>query len=79
VISLTRATEWSPRYKSLDQNERDFLLSLVRNEPNWAALDIPDLDKFPAIRWKLHNLDRLRQVDQQRYDEQYTQLATLLS
>jgi predicted nucleotidyltransferase component of viral defense system len=63
---------------SLDQNERDFLLSLVRNEPDWAALRIPDLDKFPAIRWKLHNLGRLRQVDRQRYDEQYTRLAALL-
>jgi predicted nucleotidyltransferase component of viral defense system len=64
---------------SLDQNERDFLLSLVRNEPDWGVLDIPNLDKFPAIRWKLHNLDRLREVDRQRYDEQYTQLAALLT
>lgn len=63
---------------SLDQNERNFLLSLVTNEPDWAALDIPDLDKFPAIRWKLQNLDRLRQVNQRRYNDQYTQLAALL-
>jgi predicted nucleotidyltransferase component of viral defense system len=63
---------------SLDQSERDFLLSLVRNDPDWGVLDIPNLDKFPAIRWKLHNLDRLRQVNQQRYHEQYTQLAALL-
>ncbi len=63
---------------SLDQNERDFLLSLVCNEPDWGALDIPNLDKFPAIRWKLQNLAHLRQLSQQRYDDQYEQLVALL-
>ena len=63
---------------SLDQNERNFLLSFVRNEPDWGALDIPNLDKFPAIRWKLQNLERLREVNRQRYDDQYEQLAALL-
>jgi predicted nucleotidyltransferase component of viral defense system len=63
---------------SLDQNERDFLRSFVRNEPDWGALDIPNLDKFPAIRWKLQNLERLREVNRQKYDEQHEQLAALL-
>ena len=64
---------------SLDQKERDFLLSLVRNDPDWEALAIPDLDRFPALLWKAQNLDRLRRDNERKYREQYEKLAALLS
>lgn len=63
---------------SLDNNEREFLLSLVRNEPRWELLDIPHLEKLPAIRWKLHNLERLRETNENKYAEQYQELAKVL-
>ena len=63
---------------SLDNNEREFLLSLVRNEPRWELLDIPHLEKLPAIQWKLRNLERLRETNQTKYVEQYKELAKLL-
>lgn len=54
---------------SLDRSERDFLLSLVRNEPDWGALEIPHLEQLPAIQWKLKNLARLRETNAKRYEE----------
>ncbi len=46
--------------QGLNVNERRFLLSLVANEPEWALLEIPHLEKLPGIQWKLHNLKRLQ-------------------
>jgi len=43
----------------LDANERRFLLSFVRAEPDWKALGIAHARDLPAIRWKLQNLTRL--------------------
>lgn len=40
----------------LDANERQFLRTLVRAEPDWSLLGIAHLDELPAIRWRLQNL-----------------------
>jgi len=40
----------------LDENERRFLLSLKRGEPEWAALGIEHLENLPAVQWKLLNV-----------------------
>lgn len=41
---------------ALDANERQFLRTLVRAEPDWSLLEIPHLEQLPAIRWRLQNL-----------------------
>lgn len=41
---------------ALDPNERQFLRTLVRAEPEWSLLEIAHLDELPAIRWRLQNL-----------------------
>jgi predicted nucleotidyltransferase component of viral defense system len=78
-LLATRERMISTLQRSLDNNERQFLLSLVKNEPDWGQLEIPHLEKLPGIRWKLQNLERLREVDAGRYAEQYTSLASLLA
>ena len=40
----------------LDENERHFLLSLKRGEPEWTALDIERFENLPALQWKLFNI-----------------------
>ena len=62
---------------SLDNNERDFLLSLVKNEPRWDLLEIPHVERLPAIQWKLQNLERLRAANRAKYEEQHEMLASL--
>lgn len=46
---------------SLHQEERRFLLSIVRGEPDWSLLPIPHLAELPALRWKLANVAKLKQ------------------
>lgn len=52
---------------ALDANERGFLRSLVRAQPDWSLLDIPHLEELPAIRWRLQNLEQLRRSQPDRF------------
>lgn len=46
----------------LTEDERMFLLSIKRGEPEWDRLPIPGLKELPALQWKLVNIDRLRRL-----------------
>lgn len=62
----------------LDADERAFLLSLVRNEPNWTLLSIEHLGQLPGIRWKLTNLERLTKANPKKLKAQAEELERLL-
>ncbi len=62
-------------HAGLDANERRFLLSLVRAQPEWELLGIPHVSELPAVRWKLQNLARLQRERAEQFDLQYTALA----
>jgi hypothetical protein len=46
--------------RTLTHQHRDFLRSLVKNQPLWDCMPFPHLQELPAIRWKLQNLANLR-------------------
>ncbi len=48
---------------SLDSNQREFLRTFTRAEPNWSLIDIPHLFQLPAVRWKLQNLQLLAETN----------------
>jgi len=57
----------------------DFLLSMVRAEPDWSLLPYAHLRRLPALQWKLSNLTRLKRNApkfQFQYDELTSRLAT---
>jgi len=62
----------------LDAAEREFLLSLARNEPNWDLLGIEHLKHLPGIRWKLENLGHLAKANAKKFKEQAHELERLL-
>jgi hypothetical protein len=43
----------------LSTNHKQFLLSFKKGEPDWGLLKLPGVDNFPAIRWKLHNIQKM--------------------
>ena len=63
----------------LDADERAFLLSLARNEPNWVLLGIEHLEQLPGIRWKLANIDRLAKANPEKFKAQAEELEVLLT
>jgi predicted nucleotidyltransferase component of viral defense system len=56
---------------SLNDNDKRFLLSLNRLEPDWS---IYDFKQFPSVKWKLINLQKLRDF---RADDHQQHLALL--
>jgi len=43
----------------LDQDERAFLLSMKRGEPEWTRLGFDHLEQLPALQWKLQNIRKI--------------------
>ncbi|MEZ0472815.1 hypothetical protein AB5T46_19435 [Luteimonas sp. C3_2_a3] len=64
--------------QGLDENERQFLLSLAAGNPEWTRLDLVHLDQLPGIRWKMHNLEQLRKANLRKFAEQADTLAARL-
>lgn len=62
----------------LDADERAFLLSLARNEPDWRLLGIEHLEQLPGIRWKLMNLERITRANPKKFRTQAEELEGLL-
>ena len=58
----------------LDADEKNFLISLAAAQPDWGKLSIPHLHKLPAIRWKLENLQKLKDADPKKFQAQSQEL-----
>lgn len=50
IISLTQ---------KLDDKEKEFLISFKSGEPKWDLLGLPDINKLPAVQWKLLNISKM--------------------
>lgn len=64
--------------RALTSAHREFLLSLVRAEPQWDLMPFAHLAQLPALQWKLLNLRNLRSRNRRRFDQQYEALAAKL-
>jgi hypothetical protein len=51
----------------LDADERQFLISYVRNRLDWGLLGISHLAELPGIRWKLHNFGQLAKLSPKKF------------
>lgn len=61
---------------SLDEDERAFLLSMKRGEPEWDRLGIGNLNRFPALQWKLININKMTRA---KKEAEFDRLQTILS
>jgi len=48
----------------LDEDERAFLLSMKRGEPDWTRLGFDHLEQLPALQWKLQNIRKMEPTKQ---------------
>jgi predicted nucleotidyltransferase component of viral defense system len=55
-----------------------FLRSVKAIEPDWSLMPVPHLPKLPGLRWKLHNLERLRREQPGKYAEALANLDRAL-
>jgi hypothetical protein len=64
--------------RALTSAHREFLLSLVRAEPQWDLMPFTPLAQLLALQWKLLNLRNLRSRNSRRFDQQHETLAAKL-
>jgi hypothetical protein len=43
----------------LTTEDKDFLLSVKKGQPNWEYLKLPGVEKLPGVIWKLINLNKM--------------------
>lgn len=63
-------------HASLTDEDKAFLLSFKNVEPDWG---IYDFERFPAVQWKLQNLQKLKQSNPHKHQEQYEVLREKLT
>jgi len=62
-------------HKSITAKDKEFLLSLKNLTPNWNTYDF---ERFPAIGWKLQNLQKLKDTNPEKYKKQFENLKEKL-
>ena len=60
---------------SLTKEDREFLLTFVKGEPDWTKVDYSN---FPAIKWKLLNIRKIKENNVQKHEEQVEALKCIL-
>lgn len=69
-------------YESIPQlltdKHKAFLIGLARAEPDWSLLQCPHASQLPALRWKLMNLQKLRDKGDDRFKGQASEVESRL-
>lgn len=60
---------------SLTAEDKEFLLQFKNLSPVW---DRYNYETFPSVRWKLYNLERLREKNPEKHAQLYATLKELL-
>lgn len=64
---------------ALTTADKKFLLSFFNAAPDWDIIQIPNLNKLPAVKWKLQNLEKLKTTNAEKFSEQITKMQQCLN
>lgn len=59
-------------------NEKEFLMSFNSGKPDWQKFGFLDFEKFPSIQWKLLNINKLKNNNPNKYNNQLNALEKVL-
>lgn len=60
----------------LNDEDRQFLLSINQLEPDWSTYNY---QQFPSVKWKIMNLEKFRDNNPDTYKKHLTELTNILS
>jgi hypothetical protein len=63
----------------LDDRAISFLLSLHDGEPDFEAIGLPKAAELPAVRWKLLNLQKLKDQNPAKHAEQRREIENIVA
>ena len=55
--------------RGLDETDKDFLISFELGTPDWNKCCAGDLSQYPSVRWKLQNIQNLKNKNPQKHQE----------
>lgn len=53
-------------FKSLEEQEKKFIVSVKSGKPEWSLLKLEGIDKLPAVKWKLLNIERMNKTKHEK-------------
>jgi predicted nucleotidyltransferase component of viral defense system len=59
---------------SLNEQEKEFLLSFKKGDPKWELLGVQELSSFPALQWKLLNIQKM---EKRKHQDQIKKLEAV--
>lgn len=65
--------------RRLIPDQRRFLISLSRAQPEWQLLKCPHAAELPALRWKMENLEKFKKKRPEDFSAQADELERLLT
>ena len=71
----TRDSLISTIHEKLTLDDKNFLLHFVNSIPDWS---IYNFESFPAVQWKLQNLQKLKEINITKHTQQYDLLKEVL-
>jgi len=74
-FELTRKSLVKAVRMSLTARDKEFLLGVKSLAPDWS---IYDFERFPAVKWKLLNLQKLKDTNPEKYKNLYESLEVAL-
>jgi hypothetical protein len=74
-FEMTREKLVKTIHLNLNNEDREFILSIKRLAPRW---DIFDFEDFPSVKWKSQNIQKLYDVNEAKYAEQLARLEEVL-
>ncbi len=64
---------------NLNETDREFLLSFENGIPEWNKCCVGDLHDFPAIKWKLENIQILKETNTEKFKVGINKLEKFLN
>src|SRR5260221_1790020 len=75
MFQETRSRLTSEIHRILAPREKQFLISFEHGEPEWEFIDLPNLRDLPAVKWKLLNIQKLKEDNPRKHATQLTELT----
>ena len=54
---------------ALTEADKDFILSFENGIPDWSKCSAGDLSNYPSVKWKLHNIIKLKEINPQKHKQ----------
>ena len=58
-LEATREALLTAIRQQFGEQDGAFLISIKQGKPDWTTLNLPGIDRLPAVQWKLHNVRQI--------------------